>query len=139
VVIPTADHVLGGHRDAGLITQQVTVWLNLSGLVPLIVLLGNLVADWKFATRRLRYGLTSTWVLMVVSHVGLFVAHSWVTQILDIPQHRILHFDIFELRHGVYEGIVTVQWVAALIHAWLALTTWRIRDRSVLNVEPVPS
>ena len=41
-------------------------------------------------------------------------------------------FDAFEVRHAVYEGIVTVQWTAALIHAWLAIVTWRIRDRATL-------
>jgi len=135
VVIPTAEHVLGNHREVGFITQQVTMWLNLSGFVPLLVLLGNMVGDWGFARRWLRFGLAGTWILMLVSHLGLFAAHSWVTQILDIPHHRILQFDSFEVRHAVYEGIVTIQWTAALVHAWLAMMAWRIRDRSVLAVE----
>jgi len=133
VVIPTAEHVLGNHRDVGFITQQVTIWLNLSGLVPLLVLLWNLIADWGFARRWFRYGLAGTWALMLVSHFGLFAAHSWVTRILDVPNHRIHDFDGFEARHAVYEGIVTIQWIAALTHAWLALMTWRIRDRSLVS------
>ena len=135
VVIPAAEHVLGNHREVGFITQQVTMWLNLSGFVPLLVLLGNMVGDWGFARRWLRFGLAGTWVLVLVSHLGLFAAHSWVTQILDIPHHRILQFDSFEVRHAVYEGIVTIQWTAALLHVWLAIMTWRIRDRSGLAVE----
>jgi len=133
VVIPTAEHFLGNHRDVGFITQQVTIWLNLSGFVPLLVLLWNLIADWGFARRWFRYGLAGTWALMLVSHFGLFAAHSWVTRILDVPNHRIHDFDGFEARHAVYEGIVTIQWIAALTHAWLALMTWRIRDRSLVS------
>src|SRR6266436_3517580 len=49
VVIPTAEHVLGNHREVGFITQQVTMWLTMSGFVPLLVLLGNMVGDWGFA------------------------------------------------------------------------------------------
>jgi len=131
VVIPTAEQVLGNHREVGFITQRVTIWLNL--------LLGNLIADWRFARRWPRYGLIGTWVVMLVSHLGLFIAHSWVTQALDLSHHRIPDFSAFELRHGVYEGLVTIQWVAALIHAWLALMTWRIRDGSSHGTDCAPA
>jgi len=137
VVIPTTEHVLGNHRDVGFITQQVTIWLNLSASVPILVLLWNLIADRAFTRGRLRYGLVGTWIMMVVSQIALFVAHAWMTRILDLPKHSIREFDTFELRHNIYEGIVTVQWVAALLHLWLALMVWRIRDRSKLN--PVPT
>lgn len=129
VVIPTAEQVLGNHHDVGFITQQVTNWLNLSGLLPIGVLLWNLKVEWAAAPKWPRRLLALTWAVMVVCQFGLFMAHAWLGQILDSQHHRILDHDTFEIRHNIYEGIVTVQWLAVLVHTWFALRVWKERDQ----------
>jgi hypothetical protein len=44
IVIPTGIQVLHGHVKQGFITQQVTNWLNLSGVIGLPILLWNTLA-----------------------------------------------------------------------------------------------
>lgn len=130
IVIPVAAHVLGRHRDVGFITQQVTLWLNLTGTVPLGIFLWNLIADQKLAFGWRRKLFQGSWILMAATQAGLFVSHAWLGGILDASKHRILDTDSFEFRHGVYETLVTILWVTALVHAWLTLQLWQVRDRS---------
>ena len=135
VVIPTASHVLGNHRDVGFITQQVTYWLNLTGIVALLLSLWNIASVLPMARRRMRFLLVGTWFVMAATHAALFISHSWLSAILDIDHHRIIDSDLFEFRHGVYETFVTIQWIAALLQMWLFLQLWQASDRH--SVAPV--
>jgi hypothetical protein len=137
IVIPTASHVLGKHRDVGFITQQVTFWLNLTGIIPLLVFFWNLVADRKLALRWRRHLFVGTWLVMASTQAALFSSHAWLGGILDSSKHRILDADSFEFRHGLYETLVTIQWVAALAHAWVSLQLWQVRDQNGCNLPGV--
>jgi hypothetical protein len=128
IVIPTATHVLGSHRDVGFITQQVTHWLNLSGLVPIGILFWNLKSEWPGTAMGLRKLLATSLAVVVVCQLGLFLAHAWVSHALDSQHHHILDDDSFRMRHGTYETIVTIQWIAVLLQTWLALRIWKERD-----------
>lgn len=130
IVIPTAAHVLGKHRDVGFITRQVTLWLNLTGIIPLLVFLWNLVADQRLALGWRRGLFIGTGLAMATVQVALFVAHAWLGGILDPARHRILDPDTFRFRHGLYETLVTILWLAALCNAWLSLGLWQVRDRN---------
>jgi hypothetical protein len=134
IVIPTATHVLGNHRDVGFITQQVTRWLNVSGIIALLVALWNIASVRPLASRRMRHLLLGTWLVMAAAHAGLFISHSWLSKILDADHHHILDLNLFEFRHGVYETFVTIQWLAALLLAWLLLRFWIANDHV-----PIPS
>jgi hypothetical protein len=128
VVIPTAEQVLGNHHDVGFITQKVTYWLNLSGLLPIAVLFWNLKVEWATASKWPRRLLLFTWAVIVFCQFGLFTAHGWLGQVLDRQHHRIIDYDTFQIRHNIYEAIVTVQWLAALVHTWFAVRTWKQSD-----------
>src|SRR4051812_37491119 len=75
VAIPVASEVLGSHRAAGFITQQVTQWLNLAGVVTLLVLVWNVIADWRAATRTDRRVLVSALTLLVAGEIALLILH----------------------------------------------------------------
>src|SRR2546421_12981299 len=57
VVIHTGHRVVGGMRETGFLTQQVTGWLNVSGVAALAILLWNAIACWKAPGRWARGGL----------------------------------------------------------------------------------
>lgn len=128
IVIPTASHVLGSHRQVGFITQQVTHWLNLIGLVALAVFLWNLLAEWRHQPARRRLCLAIAWGTMLLSHLGLVAAHPFIDRLLDAQTRAISDFDRFETLHTVYLGFATVQWFAALFYLWLSLQAWRHAD-----------
>ncbi len=119
---------MGNHRDIGFITQQVTRWLNLSSLVPMLIMWWNMRTDRAAESDRARLIRTCTWIIIAACQAGLFVAHPWVSRLLDTTRHHILDHDRFEVRHNIYETIVTVQWVAAMAHIWVTLQGWRVRD-----------
>ena len=51
VAIPMGVEVLGTHRAVGFITERVTNWLNVAGVVALIIFLWNLLLEWRGQTR----------------------------------------------------------------------------------------
>ncbi len=128
IVIPTAERVLDSMRDTGFITQQVTRWLNLIGTGVLLILLW-LPAGWRKQPPRLRFGLATTWVVMLMAQVGLFVTHPLIDRFLEVQGHKLHHYEQFVKMHTVYLVFATVQWSAALLQIWLMLMAWRVQDR----------
>jgi hypothetical protein len=133
IVIPTASKVLGSHRQAGFITQQVTGWLNLIGIAALAVFLWNLMAEWPRQPARRRLWLAIAWVTMLLAHIGLFATHPFIDRLLDAQTRGISDFDRFENLHTVYLGFGTTEWVAALVYLWISFRAWREDDRKMLE------
>jgi hypothetical protein len=128
IVIPTAEKVLGGIRDAGFITQQVTHWLNVIGAGAVLILPCLLAPDWRGLRAGLRFGLSATWIAMAVAQLGLFLTHPLIDQFLEAQGHKLHHFEQFSKMHTVYLTFATVQWSAALLQIWLMLINWRRHD-----------
>lgn len=130
VVIPTAHGVLGSHREVGFITQAVTFWINLSGIIAAVLLLVNL---W-FMDRSLRWldrAAWATWLVIIVAQVTLVVLHPALDAMLDAKEHDFLDYAGFDHLHRIYLIIATVQWCAAVLHVGLLLSIWHRQDRSV--------
>jgi hypothetical protein len=136
IVIPTAGKVLGGERDVGFITQQVTNWLNLIGVAALLILIWILMAEWRglLSFPRLRLALTLAWVIMLVGQMGLFITHPFIDRLLQAEGHKVHHFDQFERMHTVYLTFATIQWSAAMLQIWLMLMAWRMQDQKSLGL-----
>jgi hypothetical protein len=130
VVIPTAGKVLGGERDVGFITQQITNWLNLIGVAALLILAWVVAAEWRglVSFPRLRLSLAVTLAIMVFGQIGLFITHPLIDRFLQAEGHKVHHYDQFENMHTVYLAFATLQWSAALLHVWLMLMAWRVQD-----------
>src|ERR1043166_1328196 len=75
VVIHTGHRVLGSRVETGFLTQQVTPWLNLSGVIALTVLLANGWADWRHANRWIKGCLWATWAIMAAVLAALYLLH----------------------------------------------------------------
>ena len=110
VVVPIANRVLGS-GEQGLVTQEVTNWLNLIGVGVLVVVL----ADTWFARTR---GLLIMWLVLAFSQVALFVIHRQLDALIaaTIPGNPAM-LDFRQI-HERYLIVVTVQWVAGLTLVW---------------------
>lgn len=105
VVVPVGGAIVGG-SEQGFVTQQVTFKLNLIGLVALSVMSWN---TWVVRSRL----LVVTLIIMVLCHVGLFVMHHRLDALIEA---RSLAQSQFASLHESYEGLSTVQWIAAMAH-----------------------
>ena len=128
VVIHTGHRVLGGLLEVGFVTQRVTYWLNLIGVVALLILFWNVIAMWRGPCINMRWALAVTWLIMAAVQVSLFVLHSALDNVLNTHTHQILDRLRFRSLHNTYLTVSTVQWAAGLLHVWFALAVWRRFD-----------
>lgn len=108
VVVPTGSTVVGG-SDQGYVTQQVSYWLNIIGVVSLAVLLRTTV----LARSRLLWG---TWGLMAIFQIALFILHAQLDRLIIAPDRQILDQARFRQWHELYEGVATSLWVLGMAH-----------------------
>jgi hypothetical protein len=107
VVIPTGNHLLGSIRQ-GLLTQQVTHWMNLLGILSLLILLPS---------ARHRKWSAISWLVMAVSLALLFWLHGRLDVLIDASA-RIVVSENFDRWHRAYLVAVTIQWFASLLFLW---------------------
>ncbi|MDB6020868.1 MAG: hypothetical protein JWQ04_725 [Pedosphaera sp.] len=137
IVIRIGGQVLGGERDVGFITQQVTNWLNWIGVLALVILAWSTWLERRGTPRLL---LVFSWVSLLATQLNLFRVHSVLDQLLDIDTHKI-HGPMatFFHWHRIYLIIATAQWLAALAYLWIALVLWRQTDRQAAQINsPAP-
>jgi hypothetical protein len=118
VVVPIGSEVLGSDRLQGFVTQRVTVWLNLFGLVWCAALV------WDCLNVRDR----SRGVLVLVSlllQLALFAIHWEMTKYLDFERDTVVSRPTFRRWHQVYLTISTAHWLMAIVVLWLTLRRWR--------------
>jgi hypothetical protein len=127
VVVPVGQHVFG-HLRQGFVTQQVTVYLNLTGAVALVFLLWDIFAARDAATWRRRSRLL-LWAGMLLALLLLFWLHSRLDELLAAKGRIIRDPEVFYPRHRVYLWISTVQWACGLLYLLLTLGAWRREDR----------
>jgi hypothetical protein len=131
VVIPTATMVLGSVRQVGFITEQVTNWINLIGIVAILFFLWNIKVEWKRQSGRRRWGLVTFWLIMALAHVGLFVTHPFMDHLLNPKTRALRDYDHFVDLHTVYLTFATTEWSAALLYVWVLFFCWRDADQKV--------
>jgi hypothetical protein len=125
VVIHTGHRVFGSRLETGFLTQQVTHWLNFSGVITLTILLANGFVDWRHASRWIKSCLWLTWAIMAAVLAALYIMHPMLDRMLDIEAHRFLDRSRFHGLHAAYMNLSTTQWAVGLLHLWLTLLVWR--------------
>jgi hypothetical protein len=108
VVIPTGNHLLSS-IEQGLVTQQVTQWLNLLGILSLTILLPG--------ARRSRL-LAISWFVMAAALVVLYWLHPHLDALIDRSLRAVSDETRFYRWHQAYLAAVTIQWSAAVAHLW---------------------
>lgn len=127
--IPAATELLGGHRQAGFITQRVTGPLNVCGAITLAILLWNVIAGWRVASHRERGWLAGTLAFLIAAEIALFVLHPLLDAKLDVASQQILPGSDFDSWHRAYLWISTAQWIASLPLLWFTLAVWRREEK----------
>jgi len=121
VVIHVGGRVLGSHLKQGFITEKVTNWLNVIGIIALPILLWNTAAIWHARGRMLRRTLVVTWGVMLLVQVELLVLHLMMDRLLDPQARKVLDDARFERLHLVYVVSATAQWAAGVLHVFCAM------------------
>lgn len=123
VVIGIANQVLGSERDVGFVTQQVTNWLNLIGVLATVILGFSAWFERRGFSRVL---MLLSWLAMVALQGGLFFVHAQLDHRLEVATHKIHGpLNVFFNWHRLYMVVATAQWLAALSYLWLAVVLWR--------------
>jgi hypothetical protein len=125
VVVPVGTDVLGSSAAQGVVTQQVTTWLNRIGVVALAVLAWDVSATQAY--RRTRW---TTWGGMAVCLAALFLLHAVLDANFDPARRSSPDPAAFRLVHGAYLWVSTAQWLVGLGFVWWTLKAWRALDAS---------
>jgi hypothetical protein len=127
VVVPIGTEVLGSAAAQGVITRRVTDWLNVAGLVYLVLLAWDVYATRDPVRRR----ETARWWLWIGSAIILYLLwyfHELLDLFMDPGGHSVQMRRPFLIVHGLYLWASTVHWLFGLALAWLTLGAWRAED-----------
>jgi hypothetical protein len=127
-VIDTSQKVLHSHLRAGLITQQVTNWLNLISVPALTICAWNWFAQRKDGRRFWVWILGMALAGMVVLEFTLFPVH----RMLDgqIVVRQVADEGAFFRLHRVYLALATLQWCGTLVYIGATLVLWTERGNT---------
>lgn len=128
VVVEVGSRVLESHHRQGMVTQQVTHWLNFSGVIALVFFMWNLLATRKSATQKVLIVLFGSWFVMALTLAMLVVEHIY----LDAAIMRD-DIDAFNTLHAVYLVTSTVQWAASLIHMFAFTRTALVKIENPID------
>jgi hypothetical protein len=128
VVVPIGQNVLQSHIRQGLITREVAYYINLSGVIALLVLAWDAAVSHDPGVLRRRWRWFS-WCAMVVALGLLFWLYPRLDELFDTLNVDILDRKTFRREHRWYLWISTLQWGFAILYAALTLWSWREEDR----------
>ena len=123
VVIPVGRQEIGPLQSR--VTEPVTTWLNLAGLVALVPFAWDALRPDGSAPRRVVRRLA--WLGLAATLAGLFVLHSLLTQ--ELVSGTSPADPRFRMLHRTYLWIGTGQWACAMVYAGASLAAWRAEDR----------
>lgn len=127
VVVPTGTAVLGSPLIQGLVTRQVTNWMNLFGAVWAVLFAWDVLATADPSRRRRR----ARWLgwLACVALLGLLVwLHARLDALIDLDAEKVLDRRLFRRTHIAYLWVSTGHWLVALALAWQTLRAWSAED-----------
>jgi hypothetical protein len=108
VVIPTGNRVLGG-SEQGLVTQQVSGWMNWIGVATLAILF---IGAWRSRA------LFASWFVMAAAQIALFWLHPHLDGLIDSAERAVVDHGRFYQWHRAYLIAATIQWLAAVLQLW---------------------
>ena len=108
----------------GLVTRQVTWWLNLAGFVVLGAWLCDLLVE-RAACLKRRWAAWSAMLLMLI-------ALAWLHPRMNamIGEFHVSDDAAFYVMHRWYLWISTIQWGVSVPFSYWTLRSWRAADRN---------
>ena len=119
IVVPIGTEVLGSAMDQGMITRQVTVWLNIFCAIALVAMFADLLVTWSGSSAAVRWSLSGLSLVILVLLVALFILHPMLDRMIDVESKTTSDAALFYNLHRVYLWASTIQWMAAW--AWLLI------------------
>ncbi len=130
VSLRVAHKVLSEAQEFGYVTQVVTHRLNVIGLIAALLLLAQLAAHWPVLVRWRRMLLGISWFILALTLAYLFHLHDAIAATVDFEQRVVVDSETFEVVHRRYKQVASVQWLAAVVHLTVMLTTSRSESRA---------
>jgi hypothetical protein len=124
IVVPIGQKELGPRQ--GIITKQVTRYLNLSGAVALVIFAWDL-AFVKHCPMRRRL-LWICWAGMLSTLALLVYFHGSLTDMMNQAGRSPKNPQSFQSLHSWYLWVSTIQWTVGVVYTFLALGAWRQVD-----------
>ena len=115
IVVPIGTEILGSARDQGVITQQVSFWLNVFGAIATAAMAWESIASWKNSPTSRRRWLLICVIFFGLMQGGLFYLHPILSEMFDVTELDISDEVKFYNLHRVYLWLSTFQWLVAWI------------------------
>jgi len=127
IVVRVIHSVLPDPFDGGLITQQVTWYLQVLGAITAVLMLGNaLLVSRNSGRYGIALGLCAA--LLGCAVAGLFIVHGHLDGIIDIESARITDRNFFTISHRRYNQLTTVEWLTSISYLAITIAAWRRTD-----------
>lgn len=114
--------------DGGLITQRVTVILQLLGAITTFLMFWNAVQVGRYC-RKYAVALMLTAFILSGSLVGLAFVHRQLDGVIDIEANEVTDRDAFTISHRRYNQLTTIEWLASVLYLPITVAAWRRMDR----------
>ena len=124
IVVPVGTKVLGSEIQQGFVTQSVTNYLNVIGIIAVIMWLGEMLLC-RDADKIRRY---SRWTLLILLMLMLGILgwlHTKLDHHLDAEAQLIFQTDTFTKLHSWYLIVSTLQWAVSIVFTGLTLRSWQ--------------
>lgn len=126
-VVRISHEMLIDPMQGGLITQRVTWWLQVLGVVSVVLMLLNAVIVVK-QSKRFGAALMALAAVLGVALAGLFMVHGQLDSVIDVEASEIIDRDVFTIGHRRYNQLTTVEWLSCLAYLPLTIVAWRSID-----------
>lgn len=139
VVVPVARRFIRPLTMQTLVTREVTDWLNLAGLVALLLLAWDTAVCPSRNVWRNRFRWL-VWLLMAATLALLAWLHVALDGVLDSTTGAVLDYSGMRFLHRSYLWACTILWGLAVAWIWMALDAWSEADRTaIIPRTPPPS
>jgi hypothetical protein len=125
IVVPIGTNVLQSSEQQGLVTQQVTKYLNALGLVAAVVLAWNAWQYRAIAKTKLFRGLLVGSLILFSTQLLLYGLHARLSDLLLHDADRAVFYSV----HRVYLLAVGLQWLSGTIAIVGVIALWRLVDK----------
>jgi len=131
VVVPIGTDFLQSATMQGMITQRVTFWINLFGLVWVVLFAWDALTAQDPSKRRRRLHLVGVGICLGLLGV-LSWLHSELDALIDFELERVTDKRLFRIWHIAYLWVSTAHWLIANVLAASTLRGWRAADHTIL-------
>lgn len=123
IVVPVGTQVLGSESMQGFVTRSVTNYLNVAGVIALVVwgFELSIAKDASTTRNRVRWALL---LMMMLLLALLGWLHTQMDKHLDTEMQQVLDLPLFTRLHSWYLIISTLQWLFGLAFTGLTLSAW---------------